>query len=850
MNRWTVLVALILLGSYILCGCSGGKNPVSPENPSITPINTTQTEQSDTWLLGYYDIFFDLHTQELEVVENRTVDFTLNIVPFLNKMTVPNNGITFSNLIVHDDDPSFLGIDVDFNVHHPFPGIDQYNAYDLRGIVIGNGGHSLDYSGLKVARHEIDLWMKNPDGYSRWFNPTDFTSELIFGYAPGGYQNLAGNAHVNPYKYYGGNLGADDDLWDYLTGDNNHDGIFSSGAGRRMELEFPMPPLGSGLAFGYAIVVAWEDQGPGGPFYPYHPAEAIAANIAITENLWIQGPDFGGDIILDFDLFAWEQQPDTIKIESTVLNSVKSFNADAYAEPGGDNYSTYHFEIPAEKILSPVDNWFWLICEYNGFDYSNGTVGIPYADGPLCSFFRHDLPVGMEQPCDFEITYAVPESAEIDTMYPEFEVHGVNFINGTSLAVKIIDGTTDLVIGQSLVYNDSTFLTCEMDFNGIDAGFYDLEVTNGCYPPVSETIPYVVGIACDNFEVTSADPNPAEFNSVIPILKVFGQLFQYGDNLAIDVFDGIDILASGTLPVTYIDETELRCEMDLAGIDPGTYELRVTNGCNPISTDSIPFDIELSCDNFNVTSADPSSAEKGEIVSPLTIYGEQFQDGANLAVDLLDGAVLLVSGTNVNFVNSGEITCDMDFDGVDADTYFLRVRNGCYPNSYDSIEFEVTVGCDSFKLYASDPSSALVNQILNGVEITGEDFQNAIGPQVHIMDDTTVLVTATNVNWISSTEINCSLNFTGIAAGFYDLRVTNGCSPESTKEIPFNVFVDDPGPKNAPAPPAKDIGVRDTAAFPNPAKAVYIWSSTDNGLYGYDEDLTGQQFGSFTVTWI
>ena len=395
-SRFAVILSCVLT-CLLIFGCSGGgSDPVLPENDT-QPLLTRESdilESSKNFLLGYYDIYFDPDICKFEAVENRTAEFTLNIVPFLNKMPIPANGITFGSIVIHDDDPTFLGVDVEFSIHHPFPGYDQYQAYDIRGVVIGDGADVLEYGGgLQVSRHGTDLWMKNPDGYTRWFNPTDFTSELIFGYAPGGFQNLAGDAHVNPYKYYSKHLGKDDNLWSYLTEHENFDGIFESGAGRTMELEFPLPPEGLGLMFGYAVVVSWDEQGPDGPYYPVHIPEAVAVSVTQTPDVWFDGVDSGGDLILDIDLFGWEHQPSTLKIESSVTDGTAEFDATSIGTPVSEHVSTYHVEVPAGTLYTTENHEYWVIAEYAGYDYSNDAPHIPHADGSLAAFFRYDAHV-------------------------------------------------------------------------------------------------------------------------------------------------------------------------------------------------------------------------------------------------------------------------------------------------------------------------------------------------------------------------------------------------------------------------------------------------------------------------
>jgi hypothetical protein len=445
MSRNFIMAIITLVTVILAVGCSGnGTNPVTlvTDNQIISQVvNPTQDVHNS--LLGYYDIYFDPQDGSFEAVENRSAEFTLNVVPFLNKMTSPTNGITFSSILIHSDDPSFIGVDVEFQIYHPFPGIDQYNAYDLRGVVIGNGHSVMEYENLTSATHGTDLWMKNPDGYTRWFNPTEFTTQLIFGYAPGGYQNLAGDALLNPYKYYSAQMDPDENAWDYLTGPNNHDGLFQSGGGRMMELEFPLPPDGVGIMFGYAAIVAWEEQGPTGPYTPVHVPEALACNATQTPDVWYNSTDgSGGDLILDIDLFAWDEQPSIVKIESSVLDGIKEFDFDTYAGTGGENYSTWHVEAAAKPLTSAENHYYWVIAEYDGYDYSNGFDSIPHADGPLAAFFRYGVEVlpgtsGNEPPvCDLQVVTALPANGWDVGVPVEFDASGSTDPDGDDLLLQ------------------------------------------------------------------------------------------------------------------------------------------------------------------------------------------------------------------------------------------------------------------------------------------------------------------------------------------------------------------------------------------------------------------------------
>ena len=465
-------------------GCSSGKIPTSPEIEFDMTSDAAASEisQSKTYLLGYYDCMLDIENESIEIVPNRTVDFTLNIVPFLNKMAIPQYGITFDSIVLHNDDPLFLGVDVVFSVYHPFPGYDQYQGYDLMGVVIGDGSSTLSYENLRVAERGTDLYMTNPDGYTRWFNPSEFTTELIFGWAPGGYQNYEGNATLNPYKYYAKHLEKDQDLWSFLTVGPNFDGLFESGIGRTMKLEFPIPD--PGISFGYAVVLAWEDEGPDGPYHSYHRDEAVAANITQTPDLYYNEIDgSGGDLILDIDLYAWKQQPITIKLESGVLQNVVPFNAATYASPGGENWSTYHLEIQSDPFVG-MEQEVWVIAEYPDFDYSNDLVGIPHADGPLAAFFRlplfvSDSPFNQPPQCDLTSDPEVPYEGALPVTIT-FDANGVDPEGGTLIyqwSENGIDWESDAVT-KDYEYTENGYYSVFVKVTDIEGDFTICSITD------------------------------------------------------------------------------------------------------------------------------------------------------------------------------------------------------------------------------------------------------------------------------------------------------------------------------------------------------------------------------------
>ncbi len=391
MFRWTFVVATIVLALFVAIGCSEGNggSPATPStNPDLTsgPGQTGQAQNPNTSLLGYYDIYFDVESRTMQIVEDRTASFTINIIPLLNQMTSPHNGLTISLLYIDESDPNLIKVDVDLQWYHPFPTQDQFKVYDFMGVIISNGDSTLNYHNLRVGNYGTDTYMTNADGYTRWFNPSEFTSEGFFGWTPGGIQNLEGTAKVNPYKAFGKGLNIHGDLWDWLEGGSNNDGVFKSGAGRRMKLEFPIP--NDGLVFGFAVVCCWENQGSG-PYSPYHRAEPVAFRVTVEDDLYYDGTASYGNLIADIDVWAWGAQPSTVLVESTVLSGIETA---APTGGGGANWSTYSIDIPAAPISSIDGHELWVIAECDSYNYINVPgVSAPPASEPLAAFYRFPL---------------------------------------------------------------------------------------------------------------------------------------------------------------------------------------------------------------------------------------------------------------------------------------------------------------------------------------------------------------------------------------------------------------------------------------------------------------------------
>jgi len=410
MNRWTVLLATLFL-MFVAVGCSsGGGTPTAPTaGPDLTG-SSSHVGQAQTHLWGYYDVYIDVENQTVEAVLNRMCMFTANVTTFVNN---PVSNLSFE-IYGTPATADYVDVDIDVTIKHPFPGMTEYNGYDVKGVFMGTGSATMKYSTkLKYAEYGTDQAVYDfndkaslaytdpygdelvgmPDGYTRWFNAKEFIFPGIMGYTAGKLATPAYTAMLtatlNGYKYFADGLGADEDLWTWLGDNADTNGVFSAGTSNTRNYYLRFPTSG-GVKYGYAVVASWIDADT----HPANAPEAAACKIDIEPDIYyISSTKKGGDLILDLGMWSWEYQPTMIKIESTVLTAVHTFDAtEMTATGGGANYSTYHCEIPANNITGTEGNEFWVIAEYGDFDYTCDATppgGAPAAT--LAAFFRSDL---------------------------------------------------------------------------------------------------------------------------------------------------------------------------------------------------------------------------------------------------------------------------------------------------------------------------------------------------------------------------------------------------------------------------------------------------------------------------
>jgi hypothetical protein len=370
-----VLLCITLVVFLVSLGCSSGNNSLITAD-DFKP----RLPNSSHSLWGLWQFAADPERGKLEITQLRSGEFHLNALPFLEPPPLVN--LTLESLEFNGDI-----IEADVGLRHPFLGLCEFTGFDVCGILITNGSIAgFTDSGLRMSG-EGDTRLLNPDGYSRWWNPSEFPSNAgIFGYTDG----LLGtpdsfadyNSTLNAYKYFCDDLDDPGDPLSEVTLERR--GMFS--AGQKNIRHYTIELGTGGLIFNYAVDACWEFPQGSPPWvvpddFGSEANRVEAWNISITETnntLWNDGSNNGGDLSLQVDVYDWF----SVEMNVVRVESPGNFAMIESATPtgGGAGYSTYEIEIidatPGEESIELL---FSIVSEEEDFGgYINGVNTTAY----------------------------------------------------------------------------------------------------------------------------------------------------------------------------------------------------------------------------------------------------------------------------------------------------------------------------------------------------------------------------------------------------------------------------------------------------------------------------------------
>jgi len=323
----------VLLGAFLcalLISCSGKHSPMEPavEEPAIQSGQSDVGTQRALW--GLWDVYIDPETSSAEIVPIRTASFECNVVNFLQPPISPINSLSIA---IDPSGTSFPDgiVSCDVLLKHPFPS-SKFCGFDVLGIVMGDW-NSVPLQSDSSAELSLppDTILQNPDGWTRWWNMSEFTTfDTILGYTEGCVAPHAWVCHhtLNPFKYFSDDLG----VFDAFDPDPDGRGFFSSSdpgvSIRRYELTFPVNSAGPVFHFKYAVSSSWAPpiiEHP--PYYPacFSPeanmpeAYKIAFIDAGSDAYYHSESVYGGDLNFYIEVRDWQLGGNVSSVEDEIL---------------------------------------------------------------------------------------------------------------------------------------------------------------------------------------------------------------------------------------------------------------------------------------------------------------------------------------------------------------------------------------------------------------------------------------------------------------------------------------------------------------------------------------------------
>ena len=307
--------------------------------------------------------------------------------------------------------------------------------------------------------------------------------------------------------------------------------------------------------------------------------------------------------------------------------------------------------------------------------------------------------------------------------------------------------------------------------------------------------------------------------------------------------------------VVLTGSTDIACNFDLTGAAVGIWDVYVANPDGQNATISGGFTVNHAAPT--VTAITPTNANTGNAsVSVTNLAGANFY--GTPTVLLKKTGQTPITATSVNVASSTKITCNFDLTGAAVGSWDVYVANPDGQNV--TLPGSFTVNHATPTVNSITPNSGINNGAVGITDLKGTNFYGTPTVQLKMTGKTSV--TATSVVLTGSTDIACSFDLTGAAAGIWDVYVANPDGQNVTLSGGFAV--------NNPIPTVGSIipnsGVRDATVgitdlkganfYGTPtvqlksggnsitATSVVLTGSTDIAC---NFDLTGAAAGSWDV---
>jgi hypothetical protein len=239
----------------------------------------------------------------------------------------------------------------------------------------------------------------NADGYTRWWNPKEFTAPGLFGYTPGimGSSGTVFQTTLNPYKVFSDELSTDQD---YMVGPGGRT-IFTAAEktnSRRYLLQFPLADDNPVVVFNYAVDACWAEPEEPGTIFPPEANQIEPYRISLTDKgssaYFKNLTTLGGDLYFELGVFkhfgsenpswALDELDKVILESSTLFEDPIILTTDDIDSSSGDGV---YFDVLIPDVHpTGVDGQRILVhAQMSNLNYNQGFF-TPAPDKPLSAF--------------------------------------------------------------------------------------------------------------------------------------------------------------------------------------------------------------------------------------------------------------------------------------------------------------------------------------------------------------------------------------------------------------------------------------------------------------------------------
>jgi hypothetical protein len=377
----------VFLTLMLILACSG--NLLEPSIMGNSQAPALSQADNNHVLMGFNWIAIDTLDGSATIIPARSSNLHLNVTGILNSTM----GVSAKSVPSQADPPNGLFV-FDITLKHPFATKKQLSGFDVKGILMTPGTKVVsDFTFAGVDETALE----NADGFSRWWNPVEFTQAGMFGYIKGKLASGATSAltaTVNPYKLFCDRLQAEDSIALAAAEPMNNDkgrAVFRAGSSntRRYKIRFKMAP-GPQVIYGYAVDCSWVAPTPNPPVnvpddFPINAnqPEAYWVNVKTVFNTLYRTPDnyTGGAVRFTADIYDWQGQKNgdfTDQFNDIVFYSPNLITGGQKASFVLQSATKATYQFDADGLNPSVGkSQFFCGAETSGLTYDQGAPPAP-----------------------------------------------------------------------------------------------------------------------------------------------------------------------------------------------------------------------------------------------------------------------------------------------------------------------------------------------------------------------------------------------------------------------------------------------------------------------------------------